>query len=134
MSLVICRDSQLSVDATDLVHRFFRALDEKDDEAAAKCFSDDGIWLRQGATLQGPNEIANILSQRKPDRETIHLVTNLMFEIDRDGGMLGKYLLTGYAGDGSTPMSLVTILDCTDKFVTVDQMLRIAHKSSQRRM
>ncbi|HUA25045.1 MAG TPA: nuclear transport factor 2 family protein [Steroidobacteraceae bacterium] len=120
------------VQATQLIHRLFRALDEKDDALAGSFFADEGTWHRQGRLLTGPPEVVAALGQRDPSRNTIHVISNMQVANAGDGALICTYYLTAYISSGGEAMALAAILDCRDEMIATPRGLRILAKTSRR--
>ena len=67
-------------DCTQLLIRFYSLLDEKNYEALADLFADDGVWVRLGRELVGGPAILAAMSERD-DWLTAHLVSNIRIDI-----------------------------------------------------
>src|ERR1035437_10181079 len=75
-----------------------------DFEAVAGCFSTDGVWIRQGKTLRGREEIQGTLSDTKPaTRTTIHVVTNVCIDSQSDREGTCRFYLTVYRHNSEFP-------------------------------
>jgi hypothetical protein len=122
------------VQATQLIYRLFRALDEKDDALVGSQFANQGTWHRQGRLLTGPSEVAAALAEREPDRNSIHVISNVQVATASDGAAICTYYVTAYISSAGTPMGLAAILDCRDEMISTPLGLRIVAKTSRRLM
>jgi len=120
------------VQAAQLVHRLFRALDEKDDALVGSFFANEGTWHRQGRLLTGPPEVVAALGQRDPSRNTIHVISNMHVTSAADGALVCTYYLTAHIGSGGEAMAPAAILDCRDEMIATPRGLRILAKTSRR--
>lgn len=99
-------EADIERECTRLVLRSLRAFDERDWEAYASLFTEDGVFIRANAPrepLVGQSAIRTALAARPASRLTRHLCTNI--EIDVIGAEQARgfcYLLL-YAGDASQP-------------------------------
>ncbi len=93
-------DPSIIVESTQTIHRLYKALDTRRDEDAADCFAADGVWMRQGAKLQGRAEILKALASRSPAMKVHHVVSNLV--VDEEGGSraASTFYLTLYRDNG----------------------------------
>lgn len=100
------------------IARFYHGLDQRDNESLLACLEADTVWVRQGKTLKGPEQILEALDQRDPQRVTSHQVSNLYIKLAEDGVMAHViYYLTVYDNQHSTSgLQLKTILRSEDVF------------------
>ena len=124
--------------ATALVMQFFRGLDTRDHASVAALMAPDGVWVRQGTPLVGPEGVMAALEQRPLNRVTCHLITNLWAEhLDEQRARLNFYL-TAYEGtleNGTiTGSRMLGVRFCTDELVYLDNAWRIKNKSSVAQM
>lgn len=116
--------------ASQLLARFFRALDQFEPDEAASCFTPDGNWLRKGIVLRGPQKITRALQERSADeRKTCHSVSNLIVTPE-DGMVRARYYLTVWASKPDTPLMAEYVLDSSDLMVVTGEGLRIYDKRS----
>lgn len=118
---------------TNIVYEFFRGLDSRDNDAVASLFARDGVWVRQGIPLQGPDAVRVALEQRDPGRHTAHLVTNLWVEQATENTARVRFYMTAFetTQTASTPQML-GVRDSVDDFVLEEGGWRIARKESRR--
>jgi len=121
-----------------VVLAFFHALDTRRHEAAAALMAADGVWQRQGKTLQGPQAVLQALEARPAGRTTCHVITNVRLLESAAGRASLGYSLTAYesvAQDGvpGAPR-LVAIRDCRDTLVHTPEGWRLADKQSRRHL
>lgn len=140
-----------------VVLTFFHALDTRRHDAAAALMAPEGVWMRQGKRLCGPQEVLAALNARAAERSTCHVITNLRLEAvdkaddkgdnkadDRSSVPASNptratvgYFLTAYDSvpqeQGGAPR-LVSIRECRDVLVTTPDGWRLADKSSRRHL
>jgi hypothetical protein len=86
--------------AHNTLSRLCCALDARDYETLARCFAPDGIWLRQGKTLNGGDQIRQVLSQTRPATlTTLHVVANVCIDDHSEKTASGRFYLTVYRHD-----------------------------------
>lgn len=120
-----------------VVLSFFHALDTRRHDAAAALMAEDGVWLRQGRRLSGPQEVLAALNARAAERTTCHVITNLrLLDLSGARATVG-YFLTAY---DSVPQEhegaprLVSIRECEDVLVSTADGWRLADKRSRRHL
>lgn len=87
-------------EATTVVHRFFRHLDDGDYGALAALMAPEGVWHRQGKMLRGPTMVLEAMKARPAGVTTRHLVTNMLVDVaDPDHAGASCYI-TVYAHTG----------------------------------
>ncbi len=86
-----------------LVNRLFISLNERRYGELAELFAADGVWHRQGKTLQGPAGIRKALEGRPRDLTTRHLVTNFVADITGPASAESLQYVTVYAHEGELP-------------------------------
>jgi len=136
-----------------VVLTFFHALDTRRHDAAAALMAPEGVWMRQGKRLCGPQEVLAALNARAAERSTCHVITNLRLEAVEQGGNKADdpssapaspparstvgYFLTAYDSvpqeQGGAPR-LVSIRECRDVLVATPDGWRLADKSSRRHL
>lgn len=120
-----------------VVLTFFHALDTRRHDAAAALMAADGVWLRQGQRLCGPQEVLDALNARAPDRSTCHVITNLRLLEHGERGATVGYFLIAYdsvpQAQGGAPR-LAAIRECRDVLVDTANGWRLADKSSRRHL
>jgi len=117
---------------------FFHALDTRRHAEVAALMAEDGVWLRQGKALRGPQAVLQVLEARPAGRTTCHVITNIrLIEATAGRAELG-YFLTAYesvAQEGAPGAPrLVAIRDCRDALVRTPQGWRLADKQSRRHL
>ncbi len=120
----------------DVTMRFFLALDTRDPQAGAECFTGDGQWDRQGNVLAGRAAIRAALEQRPADRATAHVISNLLVDFVDDDHAQVRFHLTAFEGsvpsDGQPPAPrLAGIRQATDSLTRTRDGWRIADKRSR---
>ncbi|AUA57860.1 Uncharacterised protein [Achromobacter spanius] len=128
-----------------VVLTFFHALDTRRHDAAAVLMAPEGVWMRQGKRLCGPQEVLAALNARAPERSTCHVITNLRLEAVEQASDPERtparatvgYFLTAYDSvpqeQGGAPR-LVSIRECRDVLVATPDGWRLADKSSRRHL
>lgn len=117
---------------SSVVHRFFRGLDTRDHDNVAQLFAREGIWVRQGTPLTGPEAIRAALERRDPARGTAHLVTNLWIEQAMPTSARVRFYLTAYENrPGEDTLHMHGIRDCLDELLLEDGEWRIGRKTSR---
>ena len=148
---------QIKAACEAVVLTFFHALDTRRHDAAAALMAPEGVWMRQGKRLCGPQEVLAALNARAPERSTCHVITNLRLEAvdkaddkgdnkadDRSSDPASNppratvgYFLTAYDSvpqeQGGAPR-LVSIRECRDVLVATPGGWRLADKSSRRHL
>lgn len=128
-----------------VVLTFFHALDTRRHDAAAALMAPEGVWMRQGKRLCGPQEVLAALNARAAERSTCHVITNLRLEAVEQASDAEHnptratvgYFLTAYDSvpqeQGGAPR-LVSIRECRDVLVATPDGWRLADKSSRRHL
>jgi hypothetical protein len=81
-------------ECASLLNRFYRYLDDRNDDGLAALFSSGGVWLRQGKTLSGHEQIMAALQARSPTLLVRHLVTNVVVDmLDPRTAAVSAYLV-----------------------------------------
>ena len=118
------------------IAQFYLSLDEGDTEGLLACVASDTVWVRQGKTLTGPEEIRAALMERNPDRITSHQYSNLTVVLDEGGtSATATYYLTVY--DNQHPaggVQMKTILRSEDRFTLRDGRWLLAQKRSKKHL
>ena len=89
------QDFQSELGCRDVVIRAIRALDSRDYDGMAQAFAEDGVWLRGGETLVGPQAVRAALDQRPADLETQHVVANMIIDDASEGAAIVQYNADG---------------------------------------
>ncbi|GAB2911859.1 nuclear transport factor 2 family protein [Paralcaligenes ginsengisoli] len=119
---------------------FFYALDMRRYGEVAALMAPDGIWLRQGAELRGPEGVLAALDARPASRTTCHIISNLRVELNNEAKPPSArvcFYLTAYDNDavqGSPALRLVAIRDCCDELIKTEAGWRISEKRSRRHL
>ncbi len=114
-----------------IVYKFFRGLDTRDNEGVARLFALEGVWVRQGTPLTGPDAIRAALEQRDPARGTAHLITNLWLDQATTTSARVRFYLTAYeTPPGIDTLHLHGTRDCLDEFILEAGEWRIWRKTS----
>ncbi|WP_183012453.1 nuclear transport factor 2 family protein [Achromobacter sp. UMC46] len=131
------RTQQVKAACEAVILDFFHALDTRRHEAASALMAADGVWLRQGKRLCGPQEVLAALNVRPPERVTCHIITNLRLTGVEGPRASVAYFLTAYESvpqeQGGAPR-LVSIRECQDELVEAGSGWRLADKRSRRHL
>ena len=117
------------------IAQFYLSLDQGDTDGLLSCVTQDTVWLRQGKTLTGPDEIRAALAERNPDRITAHQCSNLHVTLEDATTATAVYYLTVY--DNQHPsggVQMKTILRSQDTFSLRDQQWVLTHKRSKKHL
>lgn len=93
------------------VMAFFRDLDENRYDELVRRLAPNGVWLRQGRTLEGPDAVLDALSTRSPTQRIHHLISNLVADTwDGDRCSMRAYMVvvrhdSGMPLSGPAPLS-----------------------------
>jgi hypothetical protein len=85
-------------------------MDDWDNAGAARLMHPDGVWLRRGVALRGPDAVLAAIETRSRTRVAYHLITNLVVDRlgDREERVRAYLLLVGHDGDiplnGAAPL------------------------------
>ncbi len=121
-------------DLSNFVAGFYLALDEGDVETVAASFAPDGLWLRKGEELVGPDAVKSALSTRDPSRRTAHIVSNFTASAAGSDSWTTHYYLTVYDNKGPEGTRRVAILACTDTISVTDHHFHIRRKQSRKHL
>jgi 3-phenylpropionate/cinnamic acid dioxygenase small subunit len=110
-------DSNKELECRDMVIRCIRALDERDYDAVAASFAEDGVWERAGERLTGPLQVRTALDKRPNDLETQHLVSNMVVDEETDKIVTIRYSLSAFAQRGQEVFHLHAIFKAEDRLV-----------------
>jgi ketosteroid isomerase-like protein len=100
--------SQIERQCERLVLRSLRLFDERDWQAYADLFTEDGVFIRANAPdepLAGREAIRAALGRRPSSRLTRHLCTNLEIDVLDEAHARGLCYLLLYAGDATQPQT-----------------------------
>ena len=133
------RESRLLIewDCRQLVINFYMFLDEKKYTELANLFAEDGVWVRLGVDLVGPEAIVAKMAERE-DWLTTHLVSNVRFEVNSADEVHTTQYVTLYRHEGwkkeEGPAPVVmplSILRHQDQLVRINQEWKFKRKMSQ---
>jgi ketosteroid isomerase-like protein len=120
-------------DCVNTVLDFFYFLDAGDGDGTAALFTCDGVWLRNGNALRGPDEIRGAVEGRPAGRKTAHLVSNVRVETVSADLARVRFYLAAYEGiEGGAPMRLAGIRRCVDVLMCRDGRWKLTSKTSER--
>ncbi|VWX50054.1 nuclear transport factor 2 family protein [Novosphingobium sp. 9U] len=121
--------------ATDLVHLFFRLVDEGRAAETADLFTADGsITFGPGAPVPGTvsgEAIRGAMTARQAQTHvtTRHVLSNLSVEREGDDGMVVRSLLTLFRSDDESRVSTVaSVADVTDRLRRDGENWKIASR------
>ncbi|MEE2955027.1 MAG: nuclear transport factor 2 family protein [Pseudomonadota bacterium] len=127
----------LEWDCRQLVINFYMLLDEKKYTELANLFAEDGVWVRLGVDLVGPEAIVAKMAERE-DWLTTHLVSNVRFEVNGADEVNTTQYVTLYRHegwkneDGPAPVVMpLSILRHRDQLVRINQGWKFKRKMSQ---
>ncbi len=128
----------LVAECTDLIHRFYRSLDAGDYKTLIKQMLPEGVWVRQGKTLEGQSAVLEALSQRSTGVISTHLVQNLVVDReDEQTATASMYVMVLRHEGGEHPGTAVPVPPIRaiqlvkDKLVLTAEGWRIAHKAGR---
>ncbi|NLY33329.1 MAG: SnoaL-like domain-containing protein [Alcaligenaceae bacterium] len=118
------------------IARFYHSLDQRDNESLRACLEADTVWVRQGKTLKGPEQILEALDQRDPLRVTSHQFNNLFITLSEDGVTANiTYYLTVYDNQHSTSgLQLKAVLRSEDVFCLKNGVWVLSSKQSHKHL
>ncbi|MFM0045590.1 nuclear transport factor 2 family protein [Paraburkholderia sediminicola] len=85
---------------TLLLNRFFVYLDDRKYDELIRLFAANGVWHRQGVTLEGPAKILDALQARPADLTTRHLLTNVVPVVESADSVQAVMYITVFADNG----------------------------------
>lgn len=120
-------------DAAKTIARLFHCLDDGDYDGVAAQFAQDGLWVRMGKNLVGPDAVRAAMAARPPILKTRHLVTNVLADAQPDGSVAARYTITVFDAlhdaDGPAPLLLPSAIFATqDRLVSTDAGWRFASR------
>jgi len=96
---------QAVIGCQQAIHRFYAALDASDMDTVSAAMADDGVWLRQGEALRGPDAVRAALARRPAGRRTAHLVQNLVVDVIDPGRAQAQFMTLVYRHDADAPLT-----------------------------
>lgn len=113
-------------DCMQVVNKFYNALDERRYDVLVNCFTEDGIWKRQGKELQGRDVIMTAMQERGENLIIRHVVTNIEVSVEDDDHASTAEYVTIYRYDGEQKLDGPAPLDGPGViFLYKDKMLKI---------
>jgi hypothetical protein len=101
-------DHLLAQQATErLIMQVYRQLDLNDMPPILKLFAPDGVWVRQGNSLKGHENILEGLKKRPPKLKTVHVVTNILFDSLTADSASASYYITAFRENPDDPAAAV---------------------------
>lgn len=123
------------IQCAQAIARFYLSLDEGNTEELLACVASDTVWLRQGKSLTGPEEIRAALAERNPERVTSHQYSNLLVTLDDATKATARYYLTVYDNQHSSgSVQMKTILRSEDVFTLRNGQWVLTHKRSKKHL
>ena len=111
--------------------RFYHHLDRRDDQHLASLMAANGIWMRQGKAVTGPQAVLDALAKSAPDRKTRHLLSNVVVTLLDDGKAARvAYDLAVFVQEGESPARHTAILTGEDRLQHDGTDWRIARKEA----
>ena len=127
MAIKMDRDKEREIewDCTQTVNKFYNALDQRQYDVLVNCFTEDGVWKRQGKELEGREKIMEAMEDRSENLVIRHVVTNIEVSIiDVNEAETSEYV-TIYRFDGDEKLEGPAPLDGPGViFLYQDKMLR----------
>lgn len=115
-----------------VVYRFFHALDIRDHAEVSRLMASQGTWVRQGASLVGPDAVMRALDSRDPERATAHIVTNLWVESTTATTARVRFYMTAFETRlGQNEPLMLGVRDSVDDLVLEDGAWRIWRKEGR---
>ena len=112
-------------DCAQVVNRFYNSLDARLYDDLVICFSEDGVWKRQGNELRGHEAIMAAMHERSLNLVIRHVVTNIAVTVlDEDHAATQEYVTiyrhdTDEEIDGPAPLDGPGVI-----FLYRDKMVR----------
>ena len=89
---------EIEADCVALSHAFAYHLDCKEYPALAALFAPNGVFVRTGVRLEGPEQILATMSQRPAEQFTRHVTTNFHFtQVDENTAKAVIYNVSFYS-------------------------------------
>jgi hypothetical protein len=124
-------------DCTQLLTKFYNLLDAKHYRNLSELFAADGVWVRLGIELKGPQAILDAMTERE-DWLTAHLLTNVEVTIkDPNHAETVQYItlyrIEGYdPAQGPASVALpMGILRHRDQLIRIDGNWKFKRKESR---
>lgn len=83
------------------LYRFFRALDERAFKTMTEIMTPDGVWRRGGVDIRGRDMLLQAMEQRGADRNTRHILSNLIIETGTDEAATATFYSTAWVHVGA---------------------------------
>ena len=111
--------------------RFYHHLDRREHGQLAALMAGDGVWMRQGKAVTGPQAVLESLAAASPDRMTRHLLCNVIIEL-LDGGGAARvgYDLAVFVQEGAGPAKQSGIFTGEDRLAHDGTVWCIVHKEA----
>lgn len=123
------KERKIEWDCTQVVNKFYNSLDARLYDDLMECFTEEGIWKRQGNELRGHEAILAAMHARSPNLVIRHIVTNISVTIhDEDHAETQEYV-TIYRYDSEQQIDGPAPLDGPGViFLYQDKMVRSKDK------
>ena len=122
-------------DCAEVAVRYFHLIDRRRFREAADLFTEDGVFVRMGKRLIGPDEIFAALDTPDTGKIARHFVHNLMVDIESPERVSVRYDLVTFIHPCGQPAGTVppvpgptAVLDCVDEMVRLPAGWRITAK------
>lgn len=83
------------------LYRFFRGLDERAFGTMAAIMTPDGVWRRGGVDIHGRDMLVEAMERRGADRNTRHILSNLIIEAGKDEAATATFYSTAWVHVGA---------------------------------
>ena len=93
-------ERRIEWDCVDVLVRFINALDACDYETMAELMAPDGVWIRPGGDLEGPEAVRQAGLRRPAGLVTCHVISNVAVNVIDEDHAEGLTYLTVYRYDG----------------------------------
>ncbi|HIF58393.1 MAG TPA: hypothetical protein EYQ26_02735 [Rhodospirillales bacterium] len=119
------KERAIEWDCTQVVNKFYNSLDARLYDDLVDCFTEEGIWKRQGNELQGREAILTAMHERSYNLVIRHIVTNIAVIIQDEDHVETNEYVTIYRYDSNEKVEGPAPLDGPGViFLYKDKMLR----------
>ena len=128
---------EIEADCIALSHAFAFHLDHKDYKALAGLFASNGVFIRTGVRLEGPEQILAAMSQRPAEQFTRHITTNFHFtQVDPTTAKAVVYNVSYFSyPESQLPLDYapqrVMLLDFIDTYTLTPQGWRFLERDAR---
>ena len=111
--------------------RFYHHLDRREYTDLASLVAENGVWMRQGKAVTGPNAVVSALAAASPDRKTRHMLSNVVVNL-LDSGRAARvaYELAIFVQEGESPAKHSGIFTGEDRLEHDGVTWRITRKEA----